>query len=89
MWTPYRDDLQRRLIGQWKLSNLYTWMDSRCETAFLSSLPKPDSHLKLSSGLGCATLFWIARNMPDMIQEYQCAGTIMVNIPTRKPYPAL
>ncbi len=79
MWTPPSTDLQRRHFGSWKVSNLYTWMDRRCDPSFLDSLPKPDSHLKLSSGHGTATLFWLARFMPELISEFQCAGTIMVS----------
>lgn len=45
-----------------KVSALYTWQDSRCDTNFLSSLPQARSHLPTYTGYGVATLFWMARN---------------------------
>ncbi|KAK7870736.1 hypothetical protein R5R35_009888 [Gryllus longicercus] len=59
-----------------KVSALYTWQDSRCEPAFLSTLPEPCSHLKIVSGYGCATLFWIARHKPEKFERFNCIGTI-------------
>jgi len=61
------------------ISNLVNWMDQRCDTQFLSALPCPTSHLKLSSGHGCATLFWLQEHKPEEIAKYDSAGTIMVN----------
>ncbi|XP_049858512.1 sedoheptulokinase-like [Schistocerca gregaria] len=58
------------------VSALYTWQDSRCDPQFLATLPKPQSHLHVYSGYGCATLFWIARNRPDKLDRYNCAGTV-------------
>ncbi|XP_070571592.1 sedoheptulokinase-like [Ptychodera flava] len=59
-----------------KCSHLVTWQDQRCSSEFLASLPAPKSHLRLATGHGCATLFWLQRNRPEVIQEYDCAGTI-------------
>lgn len=39
-------------------SQLITWQDGRCSNHFLSSLPKPNSHLSIATGFGCATIFW-------------------------------
>lgn len=57
-------------------SNLFTWQDGRCTPSFLQSLPKHNSHLKLATGQGCATIFWFAKNRPDFLQKYDRAGTI-------------
>ena len=57
----------------WEIKNassVYTWQDGRCTADFLSELPVPDSHLRLSSGYGCATLFWFLRNQPEFFNEY-------------------
>ncbi|XP_002735979.1 sedoheptulokinase-like [Saccoglossus kowalevskii] len=59
-----------------KCSQLITWQDQRCTSDFLRSLPAPKSHLRLSTGHGCATLFWMKRNKPDLLDSYDCAGTI-------------
>lgn len=62
------------LRGQ--ISNLYTWQDSRCDAAFLNSLPDPESHIKPSTGYGCSTLFWFVKNRPDKVKKYNCSGTV-------------
>jgi len=59
-----------------KLSNLYTWQDGRCTTEFLSSLPAPDSHLRIASGFGCCTMFWLNRHEPGCLECYRCAATV-------------
>lgn len=59
-----------------RVSRLYTWQDGRCTPEFLASLPKPYSHLRLASGFGCATLFWLRRYEPESLDGYNCAGTI-------------
>uniref|UniRef100_A0A8C2C487 Uncharacterized protein n=1 Tax=Cyprinus carpio TaxID=7962 RepID=A0A8C2C487_CYPCA len=45
---------------------------SGCECAdFLSSLPKPDSHLSMATGFGCATIFWYMKHSDaGTIQDY-------------------
>ena len=43
-------------------SQLITWQDGRCSIDFLSSLPKPRSHLSVATGFGCATIFWYMRH---------------------------
>uniref|UniRef100_A0A8C2C476 Uncharacterized protein n=1 Tax=Cyprinus carpio TaxID=7962 RepID=A0A8C2C476_CYPCA len=38
---------------------------------FLSSLPKPDSHLSMATGFGCATIFWYMKHSDaGTIQDY-------------------
>ncbi|XP_063448760.1 sedoheptulokinase-like isoform X2 [Mytilus trossulus] len=58
-------------------SNLYTWQDQRCSSEFLSSLPKPDSHLPLSTGYGCATMIWLSKHQPDILSRFGNSGTVM------------
>ncbi|XP_062582550.1 sedoheptulokinase-like [Saccostrea cucullata] len=58
-------------------SPLYTWQDQRCSEEFLTSLPKPCSHLPLSTGHGNATLFWLSQHQPDYLARFDRAGTIM------------
>ena len=60
-------------------SNLITWQDARCDSAFLSSLPKPRHLAKspVSTGYGCATLAWLQRHNPNTLTRYDRAGTIM------------
>lgn len=48
-------------VAQEKVSALYTWQDSRCDSEFIKSLPLPESHLSTYSGYGIATLFWMAK----------------------------
>ena len=59
-----------------KISHLYTWQDGRCSSDFLSSLPPPRSHLRMATGFGCATIFWLARHQPELLEIYDCAGTV-------------
>ncbi|GAB6018691.1 hypothetical protein CHUAL_000367 [Chamberlinius hualienensis] len=59
-----------------KVSNLFTWQDGRCSAEFLAELPKPHSHLRLSTGHGCATLFWLKEHLPNFLSQYDVAGTI-------------
>ncbi|XP_025833717.1 sedoheptulokinase-like [Agrilus planipennis] len=54
--------LTRYDVVQDKVSALYTWQDNRCDSDFLSSLPKSNSHFPLCSGYGTATLFWMAKH---------------------------
>lgn len=58
-------------------SNLFTWQDQRCSSEFLSSLPKPDSHLPIATGHGCATMLWLNKYCQSYINRYDCSGTIM------------
>ncbi|KAM8742351.1 sedoheptulokinase [Acanthopagrus schlegelii] len=57
-------------------SQLITWQDGRCSIDFLSSLPKPRSHLSVATGFGCATIFWYMRHRPEFLEEFAVAGTI-------------
>lgn len=66
-------DLSSRFV---RLSNLYTWQDGRCSTEFLSSIPTPASHLRIATGFGCCTLFWLSRHEPGCLERYRCAGTV-------------
>lgn len=58
------------------VSQLFTWQDGRCTPEFLATLPEPDSHLRLSTGQGCATLFWLQRHRPDFLAKFDQVGTI-------------
>ncbi|XP_027196167.2 sedoheptulokinase-like [Dermatophagoides pteronyssinus] len=60
------------------ISDNYDWTDGRCNEEFLKTLPKPDSFAdKVSSGFGCATLFWLKRFKPDYLNQFDRCGTIM------------
>ncbi|OTF70485.1 sedoheptulokinase-like protein, partial [Euroglyphus maynei] len=60
------------------ISDNYDWTDGRCDAEFLKTLPTPDSFAdKVSSGFGCATLFWLKRFQPDYLQQFDRCGTIM------------
>jgi len=59
-----------------KLSRLYTWQDGRCTTQFLSSIPSPDSHLRIATGFGCCTMFWLSRHERGCLECYRCAATV-------------
>lgn len=58
------------------VSPLYTWQDGRCSESFLDSLPKPKSHLRLSSGHGCATVFWLLKHKPRDLERFDRAGAV-------------
>ncbi|KAG7515183.1 sedoheptulokinase [Solea senegalensis] len=57
-------------------SQLITWQDGRCSSDFLTSLPKPDSHLSVATGFGCATIFWYMKHRPEFLEDFTVAGTI-------------
>lgn len=57
-------------------SQLITWQDRRCDSAFLSTLPLPQSHVSVATGFGCATIFWFLKHRPDFLQSYLAAGTV-------------
>ncbi|GAA6218401.1 sedoheptulokinase [Lates japonicus] len=57
-------------------SQLITWQDGRCSSEFLFSLPKPDSHLSVATGFGCATIFWYMKHRPEFLEDFTVAGTI-------------
>ncbi|XP_030648242.1 sedoheptulokinase isoform X2 [Chanos chanos] len=58
------------------VSHLITWQDGRCTSDFLSALPKPQSHLSVATGFGCATIFWYTKNRPEFLAGFSAAGTI-------------
>ncbi|XP_014397422.1 PREDICTED: sedoheptulokinase [Myotis brandtii] len=58
------------------VSHLVTWQDGRCGSEFLASLPRPESHLSVATGFGCATIFWLLKNSPEFLKSYDAAGTI-------------
>ena len=60
-------------------SNLITWQDTRCDPAFLSSLPRPCHLAKppVSAGYGCASLAWLQHHDRNTLACYDRAGTIM------------
>ncbi|XP_052072808.1 sedoheptulokinase-like [Mytilus californianus] len=64
-------------VGGDNCSNLYTWQDQRCSSEFLLSLPKPDSHLPLSTGYGCATILWLSKHRPEILCQFGNSGTVM------------
>ncbi|KAG9339773.1 hypothetical protein JZ751_022439 [Albula glossodonta] len=57
-------------------SRLVTWQDGRCSTDFLHSLPRPDSHISVATGFGCATIFWYLRHRPEFLARFAVAGTV-------------
>lgn len=59
------------------VSQLITWEDGRCNNDFLSTLPPTRSHIPISTGFGCASIFWLQRNDPSFLERFDCAGTIM------------
>lgn len=67
------EELSRSFV---KISNLFTWQDGRCSTEFLRSIPTPESHLRIATGFGCCTLFWLSRHEPGCLECYRCAGTV-------------
>ncbi|XP_046695178.1 sedoheptulokinase isoform X2 [Silurus meridionalis] len=58
------------------VSHLITWQDGRCTCDFLSSLPKPESHLNVATGFGCASIFWYTKNSPEFLSKFSVSGTI-------------
>ncbi len=58
-------------------SSIITWQDGRCSPEFLSSLPKTSQPTPLSTGYGCATLAWLKQFKPEIIKQFDRAGTIM------------
>ena len=69
--------VQGKLHLSGTLSHLYTWQDGRCSEEFLASLPPSSGPIPLSTGYGCATLAWLKANMPEVLSEYDTAGTVM------------
>jgi len=75
--SPSSSTLSKDLSSHFvKLSNLYTWQDGRCTMEFLSSIPTPESHLRIATGFGCCTMFWLSRHEPGCLECYRCAGTV-------------
>ncbi|KAI5720408.1 hypothetical protein M8J77_006156 [Diaphorina citri] len=58
------------------ISNLITWQDTRCDHAYLTSLPRPDSHLRAYTGYGINTLLWYMQHEPQTVLQYTHAATI-------------
>jgi len=63
----HRNPESRDHLDMGEVSPLFTWQDSRCDEDFLASLPDPASHLRLATGYGCATIFWLQRNKPGNV----------------------
>ncbi|XP_015787085.1 sedoheptulokinase [Tetranychus urticae] len=57
------------------ISNLYSWQDQRCDSQFISSLPKSKS--PLATGFGSATIFWLQKFQPQYLSQFNHTGTIM------------
>ncbi|RWS22872.1 hypothetical protein B4U80_04420, partial [Leptotrombidium deliense] len=63
------------IIDTTKVSDLYTWQDKRCDEQFLQSLP--ESSVRVATGYGCATIFWLLRNQKEFLAKFNACGTIM------------
>ena len=61
---------REQLVVGTEISSLYTWQDGRCDPDFLTSLPLPCSHLGLSTGYGCATIFWLLKYKKDFLHKF-------------------
>lgn len=59
------------------VSHLITWEDRRCTNEFLATLPPARTNVAISTGFGCASLFWLQRNHPSLLERFDCAGTVM------------
>ena len=59
------------------VSRLISWEDRRCTNEFLATLPATRTNIAISTGFGCASLFWLQRNRPSVLERFDCAGTIM------------
>lgn len=68
-------------------SHLYTWQDGRCTPNFLDSLPPHEAHLRVATGQGIPTLFWLQKNQSELVQQFDCAGTIQVRPSPRTQSP--
>ena len=64
------------LDGNHPCSNLVTWQDNRCSQEFLSQLP-PSCCSHVSTGYGCATLYWLSQHQPDKLNTFDHTGTVM------------
>ena len=70
-------DSHINLNGDQPCTNLVTWQDSRCSEEFLSRSLPPSCCSRVSTGYGCATLFWLSHHQPDKLQNFDRAGTVM------------
>ncbi|TRY73998.1 hypothetical protein TCAL_06985 [Tigriopus californicus] len=59
------------------LSPLFTWQDQRCSSEFIEDLPRSQSHLRIATGYGCATLFWLLKHRPEYLTQFDRCGTVM------------
>ncbi|CAG2162519.1 unnamed protein product, partial [Oppiella nova] len=65
-------------VNQTSVSDLYNWQDSRCTDQFIASLPTPHSYNTcISSGFGCATIFWLQRHSNQLLNQFNSSATIM------------
>ena len=67
---------ERYELGKGPISSLYTWQDLRCTPEFINSLPKPNSHLRIATGYGCATTLWKIKYEPQELLQYDRSGNI-------------
>ena len=58
-----------------KGQNLSAWLRTQISSESVNFIE--NSCLRLSSGYGCATLFWLAKNKPEILTQYDRCGTIM------------
>jgi len=63
--------------GDLSCSNFITWQDGRCSSDFIMSLPSSEVTPSVSTGYGCATLFWLQRHRPELVAGFNRAGTII------------
>ncbi|XP_054166599.1 sedoheptulokinase-like [Oppia nitens] len=65
-------------IDDSRVSDLYNWQDMRCTDKFIASLPKPHSYAdRISTGFGCATIFWLTIYEKQFVQKFNSSATIM------------
>lgn len=77
LWKPETGcDWSRDAFTPSDTSQLITWQDGRCDPAFLSTLPPPQSHVSVATGFGCATIFWFLKHRPDFLESFSAAGTV-------------
>ena len=65
------------ILAKTNVSNVITREDRRCTNEFLATLHLTQTDVAIFTGFGCASLFWLQRNYPSLLERYDCAGTIM------------
>lgn len=75
--TCNTSELRDYFTSSHNVSHLITWEDRRCSSEFLATLPATRTNVAISTGFGCASLFWLQRNHPSFLERFDCAGTIV------------